>query len=497
MSFTWQAIRISEHRFLSPLLDLYGDVAAESFTLDGTKEFSRAECDGIITIRARIGDRWVGVIYNDFRVNGGSFGSQASRRVCAFVELMGALDAPIVLGLSTLGVRIMEGRTVALDAFSVIPALKKFASRSTLITITMGRCLGIGALLFPLGHYRIGVTSEGLLNLAGPEVMRMFFGSKLNFDEIASCERSFQNTQMIHELVAEKSTAMKRARQLLLLPGVEAHVDFPETVNIPASIAKCDDRLFSLLAMLGDHPIEVFGQRSALVRAFLMRRGNRLVGVLINPPGNMNNMISAETIQKYSAALDFFKSLRIPAISLLDAPGIDPRVEQMDRGLLTHIVDVASRIIDYPYGLMGVGIGRGYGGSSVLSFPKFFGANRVVALNGAQIGIMHESIISTLFDGSPRLTEEWKRSQATETPDLADMIKAGLVDAVIDERELGRELDIFLAGVPVAVDVSKFTVRAPEARTPPDHRLRLLPAESSVPASALLGGSDGEGRFPH
>src|SRR5581483_10434819 len=118
-----------------------------------------------------------------------------------------------------------------------------------------------------------------------------------------------------------------------------------------------------------------------VVRAFLVQKkgtGERL-GVLINPPGNTNNMISAETLQKYSDALDFFKALRVPAISMLDAPGIDPRIEQMDKGILKLAVDVSAKIIDYPHGLMGVVVGRCYGGSSVLAFPKYFGSKRIVA----------------------------------------------------------------------------------------------------------------------
>lgn len=451
MNVSWQKIRLSDHRFLAPLQDLYGDIEVENFTQDDSgknaQEFSRMGCDGVITLRGLIGGRWVGIIYNDFRVNGGSFGKACALRATEFVRVMDAQGCALVFALNSLGLRIMEGRTAAQNAFSLVPALKKFSKNNLLITVTIGRCLGLGAILFALGKYRIGIRGGGLLNLAGPEVMRLFFGAKVVFEELASVERNFEQTTLVHELLADKTVAFKRIRQLVLAPQTEAGLDFPESVVVSAAIQKSDPRLVSILSQVGEVPLEVFGQRSAVVRAFIVKRKNRRLGVLINPPGNVNNMVTCATLQKYSDALDFFKSLRLPVLSFLDAPGIDPRVEQMDGNILQKIVDVTSRMIDYPHGLMGVMVGRGFGGSNVLGFPKCFGSNRVIALTGAQIGIMHESIVDQLLSGSPRLQEQWDKALSEQTPDLKDLLAEGIIDALIDQSELDGQVEIFVRGL--------------------------------------------------
>ena len=499
MNFGWQKIRLSEHRFLSPLADLYGDIELENFTLDPSKEFSRTECDGVITLRGWIGERMVGIIFNDFRVNGGSFGKACGLRASTFIREMDAQGCPIILALNTIGLRIMEGRTVARNSFSMVPALKKFTESNLLITVTVGRCLGIGAILFALGQYRVGIRGEGLLSLAGPEVMRLFFGAKVAFEDLASVERNFEQTPLVHELLADKGVAFKRIRQLLLFPQAEA-VDFPETVVVSASLKKSDPKLFSILSSIGESPIEVFGQRSAVVRAFILKRKDHgLVGVLINPPGNANNMISTATLQKYSDAMDFFKAMGVPVISVLDAPGVDPRVEQMDNNLLKSIVDISLRIMDYPHGLMGVVAGRCFGGSSVLGFPRYFGSNRVVAFKGCQLGIMHESIITQLLSSSPRLQEEWNKASQAQTPDLKDLIDEGIIDALIDESDLGAQVELFLEELrPVfeaPVEIMRPVFR--EVRRLRGRHLRQPLRESSHRASLLVAQLKNPARSRH
>ena len=48
----------------------------------------------------------------------------------------------------------------------------------------------------------------------------------------------------------------------------------------------------------------------------------------------------------------------------------------------------AQRIVDYPFGRMGVCLGRGYGGAILLGFPRFFGSTAAYVLEGATVGLM-------------------------------------------------------------------------------------------------------------
>ena len=89
--------------------------------------------------------------------------------------------------------------------------------------------------------------------------------------------------------------------------------------------------------------------------------------------------------------------------------------------------------------------GRCFGGATTLLFPKVFGGWRAVALRGAQLGVMHERIVSQVLAGSPRLLAQWRDVAATQRSDCADLLAEGSLDALIDAAGLPDEIDRFLA----------------------------------------------------
>jgi len=132
-------------------------------------------------------------------------------------------------------------------------------------------------------------------------------------------------------------------------------------------------------------------------------------------------------------------------ISILDTPGMDPRVGEAERDLIGWITQTAGRAVAYPHPKMGVLWGRAFGGATSLGFPKIFGGTKVLAVRGCTLGIMHESIIEKLLSGSPRLLEQWKGSVQAEDPELRDLIDSGTIDFLIEPDQLAEHIDDFLA----------------------------------------------------
>ncbi|MCM2277154.1 MAG: hypothetical protein NDJ89_03695 [Oligoflexia bacterium] len=481
MSFRLQPIRLEDHRFLESFKTIFDSGEAFAFGTEG-EEFSRINCNGIIALEGRVGGSPAGVVHTDFRVNGGSFGRANSRKLEAFLKHALAQRMPVILIVNSLGVRIMEGRAVFADAFGLVPILTRFRKQNLLITCAVGKCLGLGALVFGMGHYRMGVRGESFVNLTGPEVMSLFFGAKFDFEEFASVERQFQSNGLVHELQDSKDELLKRARHIVAFAtgnsgALRAAAATP--VKPAKTSAKVEERLQELLGQAGDANLEIFHQQSGVVRAFLIRRGERLLGAVANPPGQANNMMTVPGLKKYSAALDFFSALGIPVLSFLDTPGADPRAEQSDRDIIGAMLETVGKIVEYPHGKMGVIVGRCFGGATVLGFPRTLGAQKTVALEGCTLGIMHESIISRVLAGSPRMKEEWDRTTLTQTPDLRDVISSGVIDELISERELGAHVEDFLR----SLEPSEVRKLSSWPRVERRRRVRLLPrkpAELSV-----------------
>lgn len=443
----------SEIRFLSLIANLLTEEQIELFhEADG--DTSRVSFDGAVTLTGRIHGKNVGVIVSDFRVGGGSFSKKNSQRVSAFVQQMGQLKYPIVFVINSLGVRFMEGRTVFDDAFAIISDLYHFRQNNLLICVGLGKALGISALFFAQGHYRIALKEETQLNLTGPEVHKRFFGHvDADFSQFTLADHQFGMNSLIHEILPSQELVLKAAQDLITFiyqenfNGLaETPKSFPTELEQGGSLLRAaeDEKLSELIYHLGDHVMEMYPQRSPIVRVYLGRFMGNLVGYLMNPPGHPNNMLTVRSIDKCLAAMDLFKALKIPVITLLDCPGGDPRKAESDKDAIMKMIELAHVMIAYPFNKMGIIIGRCFGGSGMFGFPKIYGGKRVVAVKGAQVGVMHRNIIEELLSGTPRLKESWLKISATEVPTLEDLVEHGTIDAVIERRHIRTEIQRFV-----------------------------------------------------
>lgn len=451
---SWQTVQISDHQFLSPLKNLFpGESTLEAFTPAG-EIFDRASSQGLVAATGKIAGKSVGIIYNDFRVNGGSFTIASSKKANAFIKHLTDHNIPLVMAFNTIGVGIMEGRKVFMDSFGTMPALFDFRAQNIpLITLALGRCLGLGSILFQMGHYRIAALEKSSFNLTGPEVIRLFFGGDTKFDLLASGEKQFEENDLVQELADSPEIALTKAHAILAhwlgKSSSKCVMQFPGPIALGEFLSSKDlheseRRLYSLLEKVGESALEVFGQMSPVVRTFIVNHEGRSIGVFANPPGHANNLISLAALERYNAALSLFKSMGLPVISFLDTPGIDPRFEHQHNDIIRMIVNVGKRIIQYPHGHMGFAVGRCFGGATTLVFPKNFRSLRCVAVKGCQFGVMGESILEQLLESSPRLLEIRKEVRKTETENFQDLIESGVIDTLIEENEIEKEIEYFL-----------------------------------------------------
>ncbi|OUR94165.1 hypothetical protein A9Q84_17845 [Halobacteriovorax marinus] len=423
---------LTESKYLRPIAGLIDEENIELFHLFGLDKPDRKKMNGCFTIKATINSKKIGIIYNDFRVYGGSFGKENSQRICAFLKEMELTGTPVIFMISSIGVRIMEGRGVFPYAFKIVPHLRNFAKNNLLITAAMGRCLGLGALLFACGDYRLSLKDETSLNLTGPEVFKMFFGEAANFEEISSSKRQFEQTDIINEVCLNKEILNQRIQSIV------ANKISEQDLNL-------SNKEEALLNSVSDNLVEVYPQHNQAIRTFIATRDGKRFGLFMNPPGKAN-LLNVGCIDRFNMALALFNKLGLPVISLVDTPGADPRIDQNDKNIIAKLTTMSINIVDYPHPKIGVIYGRCYGGASVFSFPEVFGGEPSIAFEEANLGIMSNQIIDQLLCGSPRFHSEWKENSQKETACLQDMIDAGVIGKRIKKEKITYEIDLFLQG---------------------------------------------------
>ena len=194
--------------------------------------------------------------------------------------------------------------------------------------------------------------------------------------------------------------------------------------------------LLQLEKQLGDEVLELFTQKGSIVRIYIGKVDDKIIGFITNPPGHPNNMLNVNAVDKSIAAIELFKALKIPIVSILDTPGGDPRKSESDQDAIMKMITLTHLMIDYPYRKMGIVNGRCYGGAAMFNFPKIFGGHKLYAIQGAKIGVMAKSIIDEILNKAARLKEMWNLVAPTETSDLMDLIECGTIDGVIKSDDI-------------------------------------------------------------
>jgi len=426
MSYEYITYSIEDSFFLGDLIKLSSTKEVKFYVPLQTTKVNRRTFDGFYTFIIEIEGQSVGIIFNDFRSFGSSFGVENSHRVGSFIDELGSLDYPLIYIANSIGVRVQDGREVFRNTFSLIEKLNRFVEKNLLLTISFGHTLGLSAILYSIGDYRLALD-RSVFNLTGPEVFKMFFGSKVDFNESCNSARMLATNDLVHESFKEKEDIYKVVKAIFSTRGPKNEVK-PSFESL--------EKLYEFFDHTG---VNLFNKMGSSLISSIVKTSEGRMGLLRNPLKN-GNLMAIKDIQKYSASLNLFKKLSLPFFSIVDCPGGDPRLENNDQNISRCIYDLAVNIINYPFYKRGIVIGRCFGGSSILSIPPFYGGDKTLALKDAYIGIMGNKIIEKLLTSSPVLLKTWEENKKNEKEDYSDFIEAGIVEKVIEVNEIYPEI---------------------------------------------------------
>lgn len=450
MECAWLKSNIKDVSFLSVFENFLGD-EIELFVKKGfeSTKINRVQQDGLFTFIAYVEGAKVGVICSDFRVFGGSFGIENSQRAVQFLDYLESHQIPCVFFIDAIGVRFMEGRTVLKYAFGVLPRLATFAEKELLITVSKGNTLGIVAFYYRQGHYRLALKHKSQINLTGPEVIRLFFGQNYDFKNFSSADRQLQTRRMVQEILPDIKNVLSRVKNLLLIRN---RLPLPKEYYVPRQDEKLRSYIkplrkpFLLEDILGNlgEAYEVYEEMDSVLRSFVVYRKGRYFGLVANNLAHSNNMVGPHGFSKFTDSFKLFEKLRLPVMTIIDTPGGDPRHAGDNVCIIEEMTEAMLSIWNYPYKKLGVVAGRSFGGASLLGMPKAAGGDRVLILEGSNIGIMHKSILRDILKKSPNILEQWEQASLSEDEKLEDLLGNQSVDRIISREELPQEVDEFL-----------------------------------------------------
>jgi acyl-CoA carboxylase subunit beta len=427
--------------------------------VDGSDEYRRELAaaaaktgldESVLTGEGTVLGRRVAFVACEFDFLAGSIGVAAAERITAAVERATAEGLPLVASPSSGGTRMQEGTVAFLQMVKIAAAveLHKRAHLPYLVYLRHPTTGGVFASWGSLGHVT-AAEPGALIGFLGPRVYEHLYGEPFPadvqtaenlerhgvIDGVVPLEALRSTLDRTLKVVADPPDAAPPLPDAAPVPDVPAwesveasrRPDRPgvgyllrhgtsERVLLSGTGRGEDATTLLALARFGGQPAVVLGQQ-------------RVIGGPGSTPGH-----SAPALRVGPAALRVARrgmalaaGLKLPLVLVIDTAGPALTVEAEQDGLAGEIARCLADLVTLDTPTVSVLLGQGSGGPALAMVP----ADRVLAaLHGWLAPLPPEGASAIVFrdvDHAPELA-------AAQGIRSADLLRSGIVDAVVPER---------------------------------------------------------------
>jgi acetyl-CoA/propionyl-CoA carboxylase carboxyl transferase subunit len=449
-----------------------GDLAAPGCTdpahrlravLDtGTVELvDSAGDDGVRTARGRVAGTPVLAFASDPAVQGGAMGAQGCERIVATYDEALHRRCPVIGLWHSGGARLMEG-VVSLHAVGqVFAAMTRASGKIPQLSLVLGPAAG-GAAYGPALTDVVVLAPQARVFVTGPGVVRSVTGEQVDAATLGGPEVHDERSGLAHLVAPSEQGAIAAVRRLTALLGMQRHVhsaavaDRDLGAHLPASPRRAYDVRPLVHALLDDPAVELQPRWAPNMVTAMGRIGGRTVGVLANNPIRLGGCLDACSAEKAARFVRTCDAFGIPLVVLVDVPGYLPGTRQEWDGVVRRGAKLLHAFAESAVPRITVLTRKAYGGAYIAMNSRALGAHRVFAWPGAEVAVMgtlaavrilHRRTLSTLPDDQrAALERELAAAHEDRLGGLAGVVKAGVVDEVIEPRETRTRIAEVLAG---------------------------------------------------
>lgn len=311
--------------------------------------------DGKLTGFARIDQRDVGVVVNDFTTKGASTSATNSKKMGYVRKVCTEKGMPFVhIGEST-GARLPDamgskgmGQLLGND-----PSQFRRMRETPWIAAALDTSFGSSAWMCCCSDFTV-MKRGSIMSVSSPRLVSMAIGEQVDLEALGGWRLHAEQTGLIDHFVDTDEEALTAIQHFLsYMPNNNA--ELPPMAPVTAGSGEGQERLLEILPEKRtqvynmkkmvevifdrDSFLEIkarFG-RSAIVG--LARLGGRTVGVIANNPNVGGGALSADACRKIIDLTVMCDSFNIPMIRLVDTPGFVVGLDAERRGAPGHIMN--------------------------------------------------------------------------------------------------------------------------------------------------------------
>ena len=305
--------------------------------------------DGVVTGFGKINGRGAYAYAHDFTVFGGAAGEIQNTKIKRVTDLAYENRMPVIALYDSGGGRIQEGGDDA-SGYLYFNNVRNSGVVPQLSAI-MGPCAGSGVYAPVLTDFLFTVNKSCSAYLTGPKAIEKATGEKVDKESLGGAYIHCSKSGFSHFLCNDDMECISKMKKLLsyfpqncdeLPPVTECTDDVNRRCEELNTIIPDDNRkpydMKTIICSIADNhdffeTMELFAPN--MITGFI-RLGGYPVGVVANQPKYLAGSIDINASDKAARFIRVCDCFNIPLLSLVDAPGYLPGVDQEHNGIIRH-----------------------------------------------------------------------------------------------------------------------------------------------------------------
>lgn len=421
--------------------------------------------DGVVTGRARVDGRAVIVIANDPTVKAGSWGQITVEKMIRALEAAYDELLPVFYLIDSAGARITDqvdlfpGRR---GAGKIFYNQIRLSGRVPQICCLFGPSAAGGAYIPAFCDVVVMVEGRASMYLGSPRMAEMVIGEHTTLEEMGGARVHCETSGCGDALVHSDEEAIEWAKEYFSYVAdnyrIHPHDYQAEIPNPSADITAVlpddesasydmQDFIDGLVDDASFFPIKHLFARE-LITGFARLDGTP-VGIVASQPNHLGGVLFIDSADKAARFMWLCDAFNIPLLFLADVPGFMIGRQVEAQGMIRHGAKMITAMAEATVPRVSVIVRKAYGAGLYAFSGPGFRPEATIALPTAEIAVMgpEAAVNAVYFNTIESLEEpersafiEEKRSEYEEDVDLMRLAAEGVIDAVIEPKDLREEL---------------------------------------------------------
>ncbi len=443
--------KMSARQRIEALVDANSFVEIGGLVTKRNTDFNMQEkavpADGVITGYGVIDSELVYVYSQDVTALNGSIGEMHAKKIIRLYEMAMKAGAPVVGLIDCAGVRVQEA-VDALAGFGELYLSKVKASGVIpQISAILGSCGGGVAISSLLSDFTLMDTQNGKLFVNSPNAV-----DGNNTDKCDTAAAAFQaEAGNVDFLCDTEADVLAQIRSLVqILPanfddyaGKETQDDMNRVLNGFEGLIS--DPVAALTQIADDQKfLETKKEHAGDMITGLMTINGVTVGAVAN---GAEQVLSTAGCKKAEKFVYFCDAFGIPVITFTNVKAYASSMEE-EKTIGQAVADLTCAFASAEIPKVNVITGEAFGSAYVAMNSKHIGADLVLALEGAKVGVMDaKSAVQVMYQDEISKSKDTKASLEEKTKEYDELqcnvniaAKRGYVDNIIEGSEVRKQL---------------------------------------------------------